>query len=208
MATLTQTLSGRDDRACSPRRSSQKVEIVSAAEEEAEEPAFEDADEDLVDAAAGGDDHGPRRPRQDLAAGRDPRDRGRRGRGRRHHPAHRRLPGPPQRQDDHLPRHARPRGVHGDARARRQGHRPRRDRRRGRRRRDAADRSRRSTTRRRPTCRSWSRSTRSTSEGANPDRVRGELGAAGPHARGLGRRDRSSATSPPRPRRGSTTCSR
>ena len=68
---------------------------------------------------ARGHDHGPRRPRQDLAAGRDPRDRGRRRRGRRHHPAHRRLPGAPRRQGDHLPRHARPRGVHGDARARR-----------------------------------------------------------------------------------------
>ena len=71
-------------------------------------------------ASAGRHDHGPRRPRQDLAAGRDPRDRGRRGRGRRHHPAHRRLPGAPRRQGDHLPRHARPRGVHGDARARRE----------------------------------------------------------------------------------------
>ena len=47
-------------------------------------------------APAGRHDHGPRRPRQDVAAGRDPRDRGRRGRGRRHHPAHRRLPGPPR----------------------------------------------------------------------------------------------------------------
>ncbi len=68
---------------------------------------------------ARGHDHGPRRPRQDLAARRDPRDRGRRRRGRRHHPAHRRLPGAPRRQRDHLPRHARPRGVHRDARARR-----------------------------------------------------------------------------------------
>ena len=40
---------------------------------------------------------------------------------------------------DHVPRHAGPRGVHGDARARRQGHRHRRAGRRGRRRRDAAD---------------------------------------------------------------------
>ena len=49
-------------------------------------------------ATAGGDDHGPRRPRQDVAAGRDPRDRGGRRRGRRDHPAHRRLPGAPERQ--------------------------------------------------------------------------------------------------------------
>ncbi len=83
------------------------------------EPVYEDADEDLDRTSAGGHDHGPRRPRQDLAAGRDPRDRGGRGRGGRHHPAHRRLPGAPRGQGDHLPRHARPRGVHGDARARR-----------------------------------------------------------------------------------------
>ena len=38
-------------------------------------------------------DHGPRRPRQDVAARRDPPRQRRRGRGRRHHPAHRRLPG-------------------------------------------------------------------------------------------------------------------
>ncbi len=79
---------------------------------------------------AGGDDHGPRRPRQDLAARRDPRDRGGSGRGGRHHPAHRRLPGPPRREDDHLPRHPRPRRLHRDARPGRQGHRRRRRRRR------------------------------------------------------------------------------
>ena len=85
-------------------------------------------------------DHGPRRPRQDVAARRDPRDRGGRGRGRRHHPAHRRLPGPHgERQGHHLPRHAGPRGLHGDARPRRPGHRHRGDRGRGRRRREAAD---------------------------------------------------------------------
>ena len=47
------------------------------------------------------------------------------GRGRRHHPAHRRLPGRGQRPEDHLPRHARPRGLHGHARPRRPGHRHR-----------------------------------------------------------------------------------
>ena len=88
---------------------------------------------------ARGHDHGPRRPRQDLAAGRDPRDRGRRRRGRRDHPAHRRLPGAPERQDDQLHRHPGPRRVHRDARPRRRRHRHRRDRRRRRRRRDAAD---------------------------------------------------------------------
>ena len=44
-------------------------------------------------AAAGRHGDGPRRPRQDLAPRRDPRDEGGGGRGRRHHPAHRRLPG-------------------------------------------------------------------------------------------------------------------
>ena len=43
--------------------------------------------------AAGRDRHGSRRPRQDPPAGRDPQDQRARGRGRRHHPAHRRLPG-------------------------------------------------------------------------------------------------------------------
>ncbi len=44
--------------------------------------------------AAAGDHHPrPRRPRQDLAAGPDPQGERRRFRERRHHPAHRRLPG-------------------------------------------------------------------------------------------------------------------
>ena len=84
-------------------------------------------------------------------------------RGRRHHPAHRRLPGRGRRPPDRLPRHPGPRGLHHDARPRRQGHRHRRPGGRGRRRRHAADRSRRSTTRGPPRCRSSSRSTRSTS---------------------------------------------
>ncbi len=91
-------------------------------------------------AAGGGDDHGPCRPRQDLAAGRDPQDqRGLRGSGR-HHPAHRRLSGEDTgRRDDHLPRHARPRGLHLDARPRRSGDRHRRAGGGRRRQRDAAD---------------------------------------------------------------------
>ena len=44
-------------------------------------------------ARAGGHHHGPRRPRQDVAARRDPQGQRRRGRGGRHHPAHRRLQG-------------------------------------------------------------------------------------------------------------------
>ena len=49
--------------------------------------------EDLERASAGRHRHGSRRPRQDQAARRDPHGERRRGRGRRHHPAHRCLPG-------------------------------------------------------------------------------------------------------------------
>ena len=73
-------------------------------------------------APAGRDHHGPCRPRQDLAPRRDPQDQRRLGRGRRHHAAYRRLPGDlAARRQDHLHRHARPRGLHGHARPRRQG---------------------------------------------------------------------------------------
>ena len=89
------------------------------------------------EAPAGRHHPGPRRPRQDQPARRHPRGQRHRGRGRRHHPAHRRLPGRGQRPEDHLPRHARPRGLHGHARPRRPGHRHRRARRRGGRRRHA-----------------------------------------------------------------------
>ena len=98
MATLTQTLSD-DAIQVLADEFDKEIEIVHAADEAGDEPEFEDADEELEPRAAGRHDHGPRRPRQDVAAGRDPRDRGGRGRGRRHHPAHRRLPGPPRRQD-------------------------------------------------------------------------------------------------------------
>ena len=46
-------------------------------------------------------------------------------RGRRHHAAHRRVPDRAQRSQDHVPGHAGPRGVHGDARTRRERHRRR-----------------------------------------------------------------------------------
>ena len=109
-----------------------------------------DVEEGLFDAAddrgaygaarAGGHRHGPRRPRQDLAARRHPLDRRGGRRSRRHHPAHRRLSGHRAvRRQDHLHRHARPRRLHRHARARRQGHRHRRAGGRRRRRRDAAD---------------------------------------------------------------------
>ena len=61
-------------------------------------------------------------------------------RGGRHHPAYRRLSGDPAVEpEDHLPRHAGPRGVHRHARPRRQGDRHRRPGGGGRRRRHAAD---------------------------------------------------------------------
>ena len=88
-----------------------------------------DADEPEMTRAArsGRHDHGPCRPRQDLAARRAARDRCRGRRGRRHHPAYRRLSGHPQRrQADHLYRHAGPSGLYRDARPRRQCHRHRR----------------------------------------------------------------------------------
>ena len=91
-------------------------------------------------ARAGGHRHGPRRPRQDLAARRHPLDQCGGRRSRRHHPAHRRLSGHlAVRRQDHLHRHARPRRLHRHARARRQGHRHRGAGGRRRRRRDAAD---------------------------------------------------------------------
>ncbi|MCK7487375.1 MAG: hypothetical protein MZU97_19080 [Bacillus subtilis] len=63
----------------------------------------------------------------------------RRKRSRRHHPAHRRLPGHPRRQGDHVHRHAGPRRLHRNARPRRQSHRHHRPGGRRRRRRHAAD---------------------------------------------------------------------
>ena len=90
--------------------------------------------------APGHHDPGPRRPRQDLAPGPHSQVERRRFRERRHHPAHRRLPGRVQRPPDHVRRHARPRSVHLDACPRRQRHRHRRPGRRRRRRRDAPDR--------------------------------------------------------------------
>src|SRR5262249_52569045 len=69
-------------------------------------------------------DDGACRSRQDVAAGRHPGDQRRRGRGRRHHAAHRRLHGRRARTSGDVPRHAGPRGVHGDAGPRRSSDRP------------------------------------------------------------------------------------
>ena len=51
-----------------------KVEVVTAAEEEVEEPAVEEDERRTSPPPAGRHRDGPRRPRQDLAARRDPRD--------------------------------------------------------------------------------------------------------------------------------------
>ena len=94
-------------------------------------------------ATAGRHRHGSRRPRKDPPAGRDPQDRRPLRRGRRHHPVHRRLPGPHDPRGpgagDHLHRHPGSRGLHGHACPRCQGHRHRGARGGGRRRRHAAD---------------------------------------------------------------------
>ena len=116
--------------------------VKRVAESDVEEGLFDSPDDvgDAVAASADRHHHGPRRPRQDVAARRDPQRQCRGGRGRRHHPAYRRLSGDrARRREDHLHRHARPRRFHRDARPRREGHRHRRAGGGRRRRRDAAD---------------------------------------------------------------------
>ena len=78
------------------------------------------------DAAAGGHGHGARRPRQDFIAGLHPPHQGGGRRGRRHHPAYRRVPRRNCARRRDIPGHAGPRGVYRDARARCEGHRHRR----------------------------------------------------------------------------------
>ena len=99
--------------------------VKRVAASDVEEGLFDTVDDfDRCRAAfAGGDRDGPCRPRQDLAARcASPCQCGLR-RGRRHHPAYRRLSGDiaRERQEDHLHRHPGPRRLHRDARARRQG---------------------------------------------------------------------------------------
>ena len=150
---------------------------------------------------------GPCRPRQDDVARLHPQRERRRGRGRWHHPAHRRVPGRPQRPPDHLHRHARPRGVHRHACARGPCDRHRGARRRGRRRRDAPDDGGDQPRRARPTCRSSWPSPRPTvrmptrRECASSSSSRGSC-------RSPGVATRSSSTSPRRPVKVSRSCSR
>ena len=94
----------------------------------------------MRDARTGRHGHGPRRPRQDDAARRDPR----RPTSPSAKPAASRSTSAPIRSKSataqhRVPRYARSRSVHDDARPRREGHRHRRPRGRGRRRRHAAD---------------------------------------------------------------------
>ena len=188
MASITQTLSDEAIGVLADEFD-KKVEVVRAAEDEtARSRCSRTPQRTWSRAPAGRDDHGPRRPRQDLAAGRDPRDRGRGRGGRRHHAAHRRLPGAPRRQGRDLPRHAGPRGVHRDARPRRQGDRHRGDRGGGRRRRDAAD-DRGDRPRQGGRRADGDRGQQDRQGGRRPESRPRRAGGAGPDPRGVGRRD-------------------
>jgi hypothetical protein len=137
--------------------------------------AQEDAEEEILAARkrnrtgrasaapAGRDHHGPRRPRQDLAARLHPPRQGGGRRGRRHHPAHRRLPRRDRQGHDLLPRHPGPRRVLGHACPRRPGDRHRHPGGGRRRRRHAADQGGDPARQGIAGCRWWSRSTRWTS---------------------------------------------
>ena len=131
-------------------------------------------------------------------------------RDRRHHPAHRRLPGRARRQADHVRRHPRPRGVHRHAGPRRQRHRHRGPGRRRRRRRDAADRARRSPTPRPPRCPIVVALNKidlpNVDTTTNITKIYGELSQQGLHPVEWGGDVEVVKTSTPRPARASTTC--
>ena len=190
MRTATQSLSDEEVELIAAEVG-REVTVKHAADDE-EPEIVEDRRGGLERAAAGGHRHGPRRPRQDDAARHDPPDQRR----RRPRPVASPSTSAPTRssidgQEDHLPRYPGPRGVHRDARPRRQGDGHRRPRGRGRRRRDAAD--------------EGSDQPRRAAEvpiivainkidkpNANPTRVKGSLRRRAP-ARDMGRRRRSSS---------------
>ena len=157
----------------------------------------------ISNAPAGRHHHGPRRPRQDVAARRDSRDQRHRWRGRRHHAAHRRVYGRRPRPSRHVPRYAGPRGVHGHARARRQGDRHRRAGGGGGRRRHAADHRGHQPRPRGRACRSSWRSTRSTSRKRTSTASSRSSGRPRPVAGRLGRRHDHAFRSRRRPGRAS-----
>ena len=187
MVTITQSLSD-EAIAILADDFKRQVEIVHAQDEAEEgEEAFVDEAEDLKPRAAGRHRHGPRGPRQDEPAGRA----SARPTWPRARPAASRSTSAPTRssyddQQGDLPRHARPRGLHGHAGPRRQHDRHRRCwwwrpttgscRRR----------SRPSTTPRPPRCRSSWPSTRSTCPAPTCNRSLGAALRARPGARASG----------------------
>ena len=92
MATITQTLDA-DTAELVVQEFGHRARRVSEADVEIGLEGDADVDTDLLMPAAGGDHHGPCRSRQDLPARRVALDRCGRRRGRRYHPAHRRLSG-------------------------------------------------------------------------------------------------------------------
>ena len=175
MATLTQTLSD-DAIQVLADEFDKEIEIVHAADEVDAEPEFEDADEDLEPTARRSSrswaTSTTARPRCWTRSARPRSAAGEAGGITQHIGAYQVHHGD---KDDHLPRHAGPRGVHRHARPRRAGDRHRGDRGRRRRRREAADRARRSTTRKAAEVPMLVAVNKIDKEGAQPDRVRTEM---------------------------------